>query len=242
MTYVSSFYHAFSGAQKVPRKPSPVTFNLSVTNKVLLPVQHGLLHYPDSAAKPQRCVGARTHSDAKKSAGLISLSRNVTKASPRVCLCPNTDLQCPMTFFKGTLLVFFSPPASLCGVLLLAGGTWSCGVKEGDSFPSLFTTFSRLFKGKQQCSLGSFGLFFISFSVLPSLSTCPRWVIRRHRGHSEAGWKGHYDLCILLLSCLLWSPEGEPLTLLDHTNTKCTNKQTTTGFPAGHVENKPVAH
>lgn len=28
-------------------------FNLSVTNKVLLPVQHGLLHYLDSSAKPQ---------------------------------------------------------------------------------------------------------------------------------------------------------------------------------------------
>lgn len=63
--------------------------------------------------------------------------------------------------------------------------------------------------------------FFVYLSFTHPLFACG--VMRRHRGHTEARWEGHYDLCVLLLSRLLWRTEGELLLLHDHINAKLQN-------------------
>lgn len=60
---------------------------------------------------------------------------------------------------------------------------------------------------------GSWILWCYCFGFTLSVFFCFCWVTRRHRGHSEAGREGHNDLRVLLLSRLLWCPEGELLTL-----------------------------
>lgn len=74
--------------------------------------------------------------------------------------------------------------------------------------------------GESPCPSGSWNCSALAspFSFLPLSLFLLCWVMRRHRGHAEAGWEGHNDLCILLLSRLLWRTEGELLTLQSRIN------------------------
>lgn len=135
----------------------------------------------------------------------------------------NLQPQHPIAVFKGTLLVFLIPPC----IIVWGGGVNRSNLKLWNyrGRLDLFATHPHshiLLRENSSAAWVALASFFISLFVLLSLSTSP-CLLGRHRGYSEARWKGHYDLCILLLSCLLWSPEGELLTLLDHTNTKCRN-------------------
>lgn len=144
-----------------------------------------------------------------------------------VCLCPGLERTAPVSFSSLQEDVHLSSCHEGVGVI---GGTWSCGPKEGAQ-PSLFPPAG----GEHHLVLGSFGfnlslslsLWFPSFANL-SLSC---WVMCRHRGSSAAGWEGHNDLCILLLSRLLWCTEGELFTpFKTHINTSM--QQQKTEFPS----------
>lgn len=94
------------------------------------------------------CVGTQAYLDAKRSTLYLfvfnlKLAQSqlgfYSAADESVCVPTlNLQLHCPIAFFKGTLLVFVSHPASLCGVML-TGGTQSCGIKEGDLISSPLT-------------------------------------------------------------------------------------------------------
>lgn len=158
-----------------------------------------------------------------------------------VCLCPGIELVAPASLKlspRGHLSLSPRPLMShlLASVwevvvVVLTGGTWSCGTEEGGiiSLPLL----SHPAGSEDHVALGSFGFTLpLSLSVYLSLTTslCPAgcWVMRRHRGYAEAGWESHNDLCILLLSRLLWRSEGELLTL--RINIHCSKTTDSAGF------------
>lgn len=53
------------------------------------------------------------------------------------------------------------------------------------------------------------GSLSLTWPVLSFLLCCCHC---RHRGYAAARWKGHHDLRVVLLSCLLWCSEGEQCT------------------------------
>lgn len=122
-----------------------------------------------------------------------------------VCLGPNLEPAAPV--------VLTCVPEDPSGPVLVIGRSWGCGFHFSQLLLLTDAAVSR-----NHLALG-FQLRLHSFSLLLFLCLslfC--WVMCRHRGYSEARWEGHNDLCILLLSRLLWRTEGELLTLQTHIN------------------------
>lgn len=153
-----------------------MTFNLSATNKALLPVQHGLL-----LAEIQVVLGHK-HPQRLREALCIFLSSEkwgyghfkvhpdsveLWLSSGWVCLCTNIELATSVSYFilgRDSSRLFKLP----CIIM------WGGGVKQEEPeavelrretwSPRHSPSFSHPFKGKQQCGLGSFG-FILRFSL-----------------------------------------------------------------------------